>query len=119
MGRIAIVAYRPHAGKSAALRSLIARHVPLLRDRGLATDRAPVCMEASDGALVEVFEWISGAAIQSAHGDEVVQQLWSEFAPVCDDVPVGDLDECGNLFSEFAAVAESDGDAQASPSASG
>ncbi len=105
MGRIVIVAYRPHAGKSAELRSLVATHVPRLRQRGLAPEREAICMEAADGTLVEVFEWTSAEAIQAAHGDEVVQAMWSDFAQLCDYIPIGDVSEADMLFSEFTAIA--------------
>lgn len=104
MGRIVVVGYRPKAGKSAELKRLIATHVPRLRSLGLATDREPVCMEAADGTLIEVFEWCSAEAIQAAHGHEAVGQMWSEFAALCDYVPVGQTSEAATLFSEYAAV---------------
>jgi hypothetical protein len=35
-----------------------------------------------------------------------VQALWSEFAAVCDFVPVGGLAEAARLFSEFESLAD-------------
>ena len=58
-------------------------------------------MEAADGTIVEVFEWLSEEAIQNAHKNPAVLQMWGEYAEVCDYVPVGSLAEAGNLFTAF------------------
>ena len=104
MGRIVIVGYKPKPGKAEALKTLMKTHVQRLRQEGLATNRESILMEAADGTIVEVFEWVSAEAIQSAHTTPAVLQMWGEYAEVCDYVPVGSLAEAGNLFSDFTPV---------------
>jgi hypothetical protein len=104
MGRIVIVGYRPKTGKRDALRRLILDHVAILRSQGLVTDRIPITMEAQDGTIVEVFEWKSKAAIESAHTNPAVLKMWSEYGEVCDYIPVSDVPEGAQLFSEFAPI---------------
>eukprot|EP01037_Dinobryon_pediforme_P010604 gene10604-10674_t len=104
MGRIVIVAYRPKPGKADALKDLTRTHVARLRKEGLVTDREAVIMETTDGTIIEMFEWLSGAAIQQAHTNPAVHQLWAEYAAVCDYVPLNTLPETANLFAEFNAV---------------
>ncbi len=104
MGRIVIVGYKPKPGKAEALKALMKTHLPRLRQEGLATDRESILMGAADGTIVEVFEWVSAEAIQNAHKNPVVLQMWGEYAEVCDYVPVGSLPEIANLFSEFTAM---------------
>ncbi|WP_183576685.1 putative quinol monooxygenase [Mucilaginibacter sp. X5P1] len=104
MGRIVIVGYKPKPGKAEALKALMKTHLPRLRQEGLATDRESILMEAADGTIVEVFEWVSAEAIQNAHKNPVVLQMWGEYAEVCDYVPVGSLTEAGSLFSDFTSV---------------
>jgi hypothetical protein len=104
MGRVVVVAYRPKPGQSQALQALVARHVPLLAARGLATDRAPVVMQAADGTLVEVFEWASAESVAQAHADPAVTSLWAEFAAACETVPLATLAEAQQLFAEFVPV---------------
>jgi hypothetical protein len=101
MGRIVISCYKPKAGKEKALQALIVDHVPTLRRIGLVTERTPILMEAKDGTLVEVFEWVSAEAIQSAHSHPAVLRMWEEYGKVCDYVPVAQLPEAAQLFSEF------------------
>jgi quinol monooxygenase YgiN len=104
MGRIVIVAYRPKPGKADALKDLTRTHVARLRKEGLVTDREAVIMETTDGTIIEMFEWLSAAAIQQAHTNPAVHQLWAEYAAVCDYVPLNTLPETANLFAEFNAV---------------
>jgi hypothetical protein len=105
MGRLVIACYRPKAGKEEALKRLILDHVARLRAEGLVTERQPITMEAADGTVVEVFEWVSSAAIESAHSNPVVLKMWEQYNEVCDYVPIAELPEAAQLFSEFAPIA--------------
>jgi quinol monooxygenase YgiN len=105
MGRIVIAAYRPRPGKQAELRALMNDHLPQLRAEGLATDRASILMEAADGTVIEVFEWVSKEAIEAAHENPVVLAMWAEYAEVCDFVPAAEVQEINSLFSEFSPLA--------------
>ena len=78
MGRIVIAAYRPKPGKAERLKELMHTHVSRLRDEGLATDRRSIVMEAVDGTIIEVFEWVSKEAIAAAHENPAVLAMWGE-----------------------------------------
>jgi hypothetical protein len=104
MGRSVIVAYKPKPGKSAGLFVAVARHLEVLRGEGLASDRPANVMRAADGTLLEVFEWKSAEAILEAHQNLAVQALWSEFADVCDYIPLSAVPETQQLFAEFETV---------------
>jgi uncharacterized protein (DUF1684 family) len=75
MSRIVIACYRPKAGQQEALRSLI-------RD-----------------------EWASAEAIQAAHGHPVVLKMWEEYSAVCDYLPVAQVPEASQMFSDFTPIA--------------
>jgi protein tyrosine phosphatase (PTP) superfamily phosphohydrolase (DUF442 family) len=105
MPRTVIVGYQPKPGQSEALDALMATHFARLYEQGLVTRRKPFLMRARDGTVVEVFEWKSQRAIDSAHDNPAVLAMWSEYAAVCDYVPVGSLAEAGELFSGFESVA--------------
>ena len=104
MGRIVISCYRPKSGHAEALRTLMLTHVATLRAIGLVTDRAPITMEAKDGTFVEVFEWASREAIEAAHGHPAVLRMWEAYGQVCDYVPISQVPEAAQLFSEFTPV---------------
>ena len=101
MGRIVISCYKPKPGKEKELDHLMESHVDRLRKEGLATDRESIIMKSDIGTVVEVFEWKSKEAIEEAHSNQAVQQMWAEFAEVCEfEIPTN-VKEFQNLFSEF------------------
>ena len=104
MGRFVIVAYKPKAGQEQALLSAVHKHLKVLRDQQLVTDRPASVMRAADGTVVEVFQWRSAAAIGQAHSNPAVQALWGEFGAACDYVPLCKLAEAQQMFAEFDAV---------------
>jgi hypothetical protein len=102
--RLVIAAYRPKPGKADILLAEVRDHVHLLRSEGLATDRPATVMRAKDGTIIEVFEWASPAAIEEAHSNPRVQQMWARFAACSDYAPLNTLYESADLFAEFEAV---------------
>lgn len=104
MGRIVIACYRPKPGKDAQLAELMRTHVSRLRAEGLVTDRKPILMKAEDGTFVEVFEWTSQAAIDAAHENPAVLEMWGQYEAVCTYVPIGEVPEAAALFSGFEPV---------------
>jgi quinol monooxygenase YgiN len=102
VGRIVIACYKPKPGMEERLIELTRSHVRRLRAEGLVTDREPIAMVAQDGTVVEVFEWRSAEAMEAAHSNPNVQKMWQEYAGLCEYVPVADLAEANQLFSEFS-----------------
>ncbi|MEQ8364464.1 MAG: hypothetical protein RH948_16430 [Cyclobacteriaceae bacterium] len=104
MERIVIVGYRPIPGKESELENLLRTHWQALDKEGLVSDRKPITVKAKDGTLIEIFGWKSKESIESAHTNKAVQALWGEYAKVCEYVPVGEVEECKNIFSEFTPL---------------
>jgi len=104
MGRIVIACYRPKPGKESELAPLVKTHLARLAAEGLVTDRKRIVMQAEDGTFVEVFEWVSEEAIERAHHNPRVLEMWSEYEQVCDYVPISSVAEATQLFSGFRPV---------------
>lgn len=104
MGRIVIVCYKPKPGKASQLDQLMKTHVARLRKEGLVTDRDSILMRSQDGTVIEVFEWVSKEAIEAAHTNPVVQQMWKEYVEVCDYETPANLEEFNHIFSEFESM---------------
>lgn len=104
MAHTVIAVYRPHEGKSDELLELVKTHLPRLRQEGLATDLESVVLRASDGTLLEIFDWVSGEAVEAAHTNEAVQKMWEEFAAVCDFATLDSLAEAEKVFPHFERV---------------
>ena len=105
MGYLVIACYRPKPGKDAELLAAVRDHLPVLRREKLATERAPIVMRASDGTLVEVFEWVSREAVDQAHSNAAVNALWARFGAASEYVKLQDLQEASDLFAHFEPVA--------------
>lgn len=104
MGRIVIVGYKPKHGKQAELEQLMKTHLPILHAAGLVTDRESIIVRAEDGTIIEVFEWKSKDAMNSAHEHAEVLEMWAAYEACCDYVPVAEIAEISNLFSEFTPL---------------
>lgn len=104
MGRFVIVAYTPKEGRERQLLATVKKHLTVLRQERLVTDRPAYVMRAADGSIVEVFEWRSAEAIARAHENPAVQALWEEFGSACDYTPLAKLAETQQMFAEFDAV---------------
>src|ERR1700743_3230893 len=101
MGRTVIVGYKPKPGKEVALKESMKTHLPILAKEDLVRDKESYIMEANDGTIVEVFEWLSEEAIEKARTNPAVLKMWGEYAEVCEYIPVGNLSEIANLYSGF------------------
>ena len=104
MGRFVIVAYKPKAGRETQLLAAVQKHLQVLKEQDLVTDRPAYAMRAADGTIVEVFEWKSAEAIAAAHANPAVQALWGEFGAACDYVPLTSLAETQQMFAEFDSI---------------
>jgi hypothetical protein len=99
--RIVIVGYKPKSGKEEALHQLMRSHISILKSQDLVTDRDSIIIEAKDGTIIEIFEWKSKSAMNLAHTNPEVLKMWGKYAEVCDYIPIGQVEETANLFSEF------------------
>jgi len=104
MGVMVMALFRPKAAGDADLMACMRDHLPVLRAQGLATDRASTILRAADGTLVEIFEWVSAAAIDAAHANPAVLALWERYATCCDYVSLSDLAESRSMFPSFELV---------------
>jgi quinol monooxygenase YgiN len=104
MSVMVIVAYRPRPGKEALLLELTKDHAVILRGEGLVTDRPAYAMRATDGTIIEVFEWKSQAAIDAAHTNPTVLKMWERYTEACEYVPLVTVKECSDIFAGFVPI---------------
>lgn len=104
MGIISVAAFVPHDGKERELLKVIADRLPLLRKLGLATDRPPILMKSTSGAIIQISEWASEEAIEVAHRTPEVHELWKRFDACSRYVPMQSLPECKDDFASFEAI---------------
>lgn len=104
MGQFSIAAYAPKPGFEEKLLDLVKSHWAVLHGEGLVTDKIAHIMRATDGTIVDVFEWVSEEAIAMAHENPVVVELWEKFNEACDYKPLATLAESTEQFANFEAV---------------
>lgn len=96
-----IVVYVPKPDKAAELDQLTREHVTTLRRLGLATDMPALVFRSRDGAIVEVFEWVSEKAIEQAHANPEILAMWQRYDECCTFGTLAGLPESGDLFASF------------------
>ena len=101
MGRFVIAVFKPKPGMQSQLAAVVEKHWRVLRAEKLVTDRPRYAMQADDGCVIEVFEWLSAQAIEQAHQNAAVHALWDEFGAACEYVPLASLAEAQHPFAEF------------------
>jgi quinol monooxygenase YgiN len=104
VGRCVIACFRPKTGREEELLAVVRDHMPTLRAENLITEREAVVMRASDGTIVEVFEWLSRDAIARAHENPRVLALWERYEAVCEYVTLVELPEGEEYFPDFEPV---------------
>lgn len=102
--RITIAVYKPLEGKESALIDLVNTHHNRLLHENLVTKRLPIICRAQDNTVVEMFEWQSEEAIHAAHSNTAVLAMWKEFSEVCTYIPIADVNESKNMFSDFTPI---------------
>ncbi len=101
---LVIALYKPRRSKRDEFQALLAKHEGLLRKAGLVTDRPFVMMKSDDGTILEVFEWIDGAAAHKAHEHAEVGPLWNAMAEIAEFPCLAELPEATKRFPHFGVV---------------
>ena len=105
MGILVICSYMPKPGGEAKLIELLKEHQPTLRAEGLITDRPATFLKSSEGALLEIFEWVSEEASRGAHSNPKVGPIWGAMAEVASFVPLASLEQTQTPFAHFEPIA--------------
>jgi quinol monooxygenase YgiN len=98
---LAFATYKPKEGQEEALMALVEKHLPVLRELQLATDRANYIARSKDGSIIEVFEWTSMDAINAAHQHPAVTDIWEKMTMIADFLPMSALPEANRPFPGF------------------
>ncbi len=104
MTQIVCALYKAKLGKEAELESLIQKHVPVLRDLELITNRPRLTLKSRDGTYIEIIEWVDAEAAEKAHEHPAVAQVWEAMGVISEFKKLGDLPESQKSFSHFAVV---------------
>jgi hypothetical protein len=101
---MAFATYKAKPGKHAELLALVKRHVPVLRELGLISDKGTYLAVSEDQTIVEVFEWISTNAIRAAHQHPAMTDLWEKMSVIAEFPPMSALKESKKPFPGFETI---------------
>ena len=104
MAQPVIALYKPREGCADELLQLVRIHHGVLLEQGLVSQRTPYVLRSSDGTLLEIFEWKDAAAVEAAHSNAAVAELWQRFGQVAEYIPLKDLPEAQAIFAGFEHV---------------
>lgn len=104
MGVIVLAAYQAKPGKEKILEQLLSLHGNILRNLGFITEHRPYVMKAQNHMYLEVFEWMSEAAIKAAHNDPEVKTIWEKMAEVAEMVAPSTIQELQIPFGHFSPL---------------
>jgi len=104
MGKIVLALYKPFEGKENELLELIKEHTPLLLKHKLITSRKAIVLKSDNGTIIEIFEWRSPKAIDDAHTNEQIMNLWNKFGEICSYETLGSLEESKAIFPNFKVL---------------
>ena len=103
---LAFAAYRPKAGHADDLLALLAEDVATLRRRGHVTARAAPVVRTGGGEVLVVLEWSSEHAVDDAHADLEVLDVWKRKEQLADYIPPAALNGADAPFARWTVVAD-------------
>ena len=103
-GSFVIVAYKPKPGKDEKLLEIVKNHIPVLLCQGLVEEQKSIILRSKNGTILECFEWKSVEAVEIAHKNQAVLDMWEDFDDACEYETLANLDECKNLFAGFERI---------------
>lgn len=96
--------YRPKPGKEMELNEVLKGHITTLREEGLITDRELLTLQAEDGTIIEIAEWKSKEAIDTAHQSPTVMAVWNQIGQLAELTSLSTLAEAQYPFPNFKAL---------------
>ena len=91
---LALAAYRPRPEREDDFLVFLHEELALLRRRGHVTERRAPVVRAPKGELLVVLEWSSDHAVDDAHADPDVLEIWDRKAELAEDDAIRSRD-CG------------------------
>lgn len=101
MGRVVFAVYKPFKNRENELLDLVKVHFDLLLGQNLITNRKRIVLQAKNNEIIEIFEWKNQEAIDNAHTNTIVMDLWNKFSEVCTYENLNSLEESGGIFPDF------------------
>jgi len=104
--RLTLSVYRPRPDREDELLPHLREEIAALRARGHITARRAVICRAPSGAYLVVSEWASPTAVDDAHADASIIEIWRRKDTLAEYLAPADLDGSGVPFASYDVVDE-------------
>jgi hypothetical protein len=101
---LALAAYRPRPEREAAFLVLLHEELALLRRRGHVTERRAPVVRAPEGELLVVIEWSTNHAVDDAHADPEVLEVWDRKAELAEYIAPAALSGSDIPFARWPVI---------------
>jgi hypothetical protein len=99
--RLSLSAYRPRPGRRDDLLPHLRAEIAALRERGHITARpAPIC-GTPGGAYLVIAGWATETAVDDAHQDDVILEIWRRKEQLVEYIAPADLDRSDVPFASY------------------
>jgi hypothetical protein len=104
--QLAFSAYRPYPGKSVELIALFHEELAILRRQGHVTERPAPVVRTEEGELLVVLEWSTEHAVDDAHADPEVLEVWERKAQLAEYIAPAILSGSDVPFARWTVIAD-------------
>jgi uncharacterized protein (DUF1684 family) len=101
---LALAAYRPRPGRENDFLVFLHEELALLRRRGHVTERRAPVVRAPEGELLVVLEWSTDHAVDDAHADPEVLEVWDRKAELVEYIAPAALTGSDTPFARWPVV---------------
>src|SRR6476619_475689 len=101
---LALAAYRPRPARADDFLVIVNDELALLRRRGHVTDRRAPVVRAPKGELLVVIEWSTNHAVDDAHADPEVLEVWDRKAELAEYIEPAALSGSDIPFARWPVI---------------
>ena len=103
---LALAAYRPRPEREDDLLVFLHEELALLRRRGHVTERRAPVVRAPKGELLVVLEWSTDHAVDDAHVDPDILEVWDRKAELAEYIAPAALPGSDIPFARWPVIAD-------------
>ena len=101
---LALAAYRPRPGREDDFLVFLYEELELLRRQGHVTERRAPVVRAPKGELLVVLEWSTDHAVDDAHADPDVLEVWDRKAELAEYIAPAALSGSDIPFARWPVI---------------
>jgi hypothetical protein len=102
--RLTLSAYRARPGGDAEVLPHLRAEIATLRERGHITARPAAICRTADGNYLVISEWSTDTAVDDAHADTVITDVWRRKEELLEYLPPAELAGADAPFASYDLI---------------